>query len=446
MDAKQTIALALDPGLILKAQGIAPDPWQNDFLRNSDQYVLLLCSRGAGKSRSTSAKALHKALFTPKSLTLLVSRSQRQAQELFRYVKQGFNAIGRPVALLKETETQLELANGSRIVALPGKEANIRSYQGVDLLILDEAARIPDDLYASVSPMTAVRQGQQIALSTPFGQRGFFFTEWEDEEAPWKRFKVTWKQCPRITPEFMAEETRKFGASWVDQEYNCSFVALEGLVYPDFGNGIVDIDGFAIGKPVGGIDWGWRNPFAALWGVLDRDDVLWIQRERYLRETPLHEHAAALPRNTMFFADPAGPTEIAECRAAGLTVRKGDNSIRLGIAAVNARIQTGRLKVNRHCRNLISESKLYRYPSKSDGVPSENPIDDHNHALGALRYLVSKIDARFIAKLRKKASSEGPIEEEVLTEAAHDYEETQAAVYGVKPWLRLDNPAIWNDL
>src|SRR5579872_3858163 len=57
---------------------------------------------------------------------------------------------------------------------------------------------------------------------------------------------------------------------------------------------------------------GWRNPFAALWGVLDRDDVLWIGNERYLRETPLHEHARALLERcpkAMWYANPAGRTE-----------------------------------------------------------------------------------------------------------------------------------------
>ena len=98
---------------------------------------------------------------------------------------------------------------------------------------------------------------------------------------------------------------------------------------------------------VGGIDFGWRNPFAAVWGVLDRDDVLWITGERYLRETPLHEHAAALPQlgEVMWYADPAGRTEIEELRAGGLVVRRGDNDIRPGIAAVTARLRTGRLKV-----------------------------------------------------------------------------------------------------
>ncbi|MFO0929146.1 MAG: hypothetical protein U0736_19340 [Gemmataceae bacterium] len=51
-----------------------------------------------------------------------------------------------------------------------------------------------------------------------------------------------------------------------------------------------------------------------------------------------------------WYADPSGATEIAGLRAAGLTVLAGDNDIRPGIAAVTARLQTGRLKVLRHAR------------------------------------------------------------------------------------------------
>ena len=126
--------------------------------------------------------------------------------------------------------------------------------------------------------------------------------------------------------------------------------------------------------------------------MLDHDDVLWITHERYLRETPLSDHAAALPREVMWYADPAGRTEIEELRRAGLLVRKGDNNIRRGIALVTARIRTGRLKVASKCVNLIAEARLYRYPSPEERDDlGENPIDAHNHALAALRYLASRI-------------------------------------------------------
>jgi phage terminase large subunit-like protein len=71
--------------------------------------VLLNCSRGAGKSRVTSALALHTALFRRRSLVLLVSRSLRQATELFRYVKLGFAAVGRPLPALKKEWTVQDL-------------------------------------------------------------------------------------------------------------------------------------------------------------------------------------------------------------------------------------------------------------------------------------------------------------------------------------------------
>jgi hypothetical protein len=201
----------------------------------------------------------------------------------------------------------------------------------------------------------------------------------------------------------------------VAQEYETLFTALEGLVYPDFAQAVVEEAGWQPapqGRPVGGIDFGWRNPFAAVWGVLDRDDVLWIEGERYLTRTPLHEHAAALRehKGVEWYADPAGATEIAELRAGGLAVRRSDNDIRLGIAAVSARLRTGRLKVlGRACPNLLAEARLYRYPTAAErALCGENPVDEHNHALAALRYLISRLDARFIARLRRRPVPEEP--------------------------------------
>ena len=153
----------------------------------------------------------------------------------------------------------------------------MRSFSGVSLLVLDEAARIPDDLYRSVRPMLAVSGGRLVALSTPFGRQGWFYREWTGA-APWKRIRATWRDCPRIRPEFIEEERLALGPEWVAQEYECSFIVLHGLVYPDFALAEVEQLPDLAGKQFGGIDFGWRNPFAAVWGTLDRDDVLWLRR------------------------------------------------------------------------------------------------------------------------------------------------------------------------
>src|SRR5262249_44805783 len=146
-----------------------------------------------------------------------------------------------------------------------------------------------------------------VALSTPFGLRGWWSQEWHANTDDWHRVRITYKDCPRITDDFIAQERRSMGDSWVKQEYECSFEALEGLVYPDFADQCgVDPDPPPMGRAVGGIDFGYRNPFAAIWGILTFDDVLWLCDERYLRETPLHDHATALPSKPTWYADPAG--------------------------------------------------------------------------------------------------------------------------------------------
>jgi hypothetical protein len=416
---RQSLLLALDPAEVLRAQGLTPDPWQEQLLTSTDRHILLNCSRQSGKSTTVAALALHTALFCPDALVLILSPTLRQSGELFRKVLAAYNALNRPVSALRHSQTRLELANGARVVCLPGREDTVRSFSGPALILIDEAARVPDDLYRGVRPMLAVSQGDLICLSTPFGQRGFFYEAWEQGGDSWKRIRIAAQDCPRITPAFLNQERRSLGASWVKQEYECSFEALEGLVFPDFAHCVACSDRIhavdssdrinavatnSVGKLVGGIDFGYRNPFAAIWGVLDPDDVLTITGERYARETPLHEHARHLPPRVEWYADPAGAQEIASLRQANVTVYKANNEIRPGIAAVHARLQTGRLRVvAQNCPNLMAEAQLYRYPSKGEGrSESEVPVDEHNHALSALRYLIAQIDHDFMAKLRKK--------------------------------------------
>jgi hypothetical protein len=90
-------------------------------------------------------------------------------------VARFYGALVEPVASRGESALRLELENHSRIISLPGQEQTVRGYAGVSLLIVDEAARVPDDLYFAVRPMLAVSNGRLIALSTPFGKRGWFY-------------------------------------------------------------------------------------------------------------------------------------------------------------------------------------------------------------------------------------------------------------------------------
>src|ERR1700722_13032837 len=128
MKLRQALSLALDPGLILSAQGLTADPWQRDFLLCSDRQVLLNCCRQSGKSTTAAALAVHTALFRSPALVLVLSPGLRQSGELFRKIKDAYNAVGRPAGPTVENQTTLELSCGSRTVSLPGQESTLPTY------------------------------------------------------------------------------------------------------------------------------------------------------------------------------------------------------------------------------------------------------------------------------------------------------------------------------
>jgi hypothetical protein len=220
-----------DPTRILTDAGLLPDPWQAEVLRMPAARTLLLCSRQSGKSLTAAGLALLTALTEPGSLVLLLSPSLRQSLELFRKVADLWRALGRPVptARGRENATRLELANGSRIESLPGTESTVRSFSAVRLLVIDEAARVSDDLYRSVRPMLAVSKGRLIALSSAWAKVGRFYEAWSGK-GDWHRVKVTADQCPRITQGFLAEELETIGPRWFRMEYQAEFCdAAEAL-------------------------------------------------------------------------------------------------------------------------------------------------------------------------------------------------------------------------
>ena len=96
-------------------------------------------------------------------------------------------------------------------------------------------------------------------------------------------------------------------------------------------------------------------------------------------------------------------TEIAELHQAGFIVRRGVNDLRAGIAAVSARLEDGRLRVLAgRFPNLLAEAGMYRWGASEDRC-AEVPVDEHNHALAALRYLIATLDRRRLGSRQCKA-------------------------------------------
>jgi phage FluMu gp28-like protein len=200
-------------------------------LETGSKRVLLNCTRHWGKSTITAARAVYEAETKAGSLTLVVSPSARQSGEFVRKAAGFARKLGRRAKGDGDNEMSIEFPGGSRIVGLPGNEATVRGFSAVSLLLVDEAARVSDDLYMAIRPMLAVSAGTLWLMSTPFGQRGFFYEAWEHGGPGWERVRVPAAECPRIPASFLEEERATMGDRTFGQEYECEFVAGAGGVF-----------------------------------------------------------------------------------------------------------------------------------------------------------------------------------------------------------------------
>ncbi len=212
-------------------------------------------------------------------------------------------------------------------------------------------------------------------------------------------------------------------ARLLDGDWN---VRREGLVYSQFESCVVDRVGsesFGGTPGVGGIDYGFHNPFAAVAGHVDHDGVLWVTWMRYKNQCTLPVHSAALPKEVEWWCDPAGAESTASLRQAGHSARpcthqptrgasgEKKNPKLAGIDMVSERMRTGRLKIVRDaCLPLVRELSMYCYdPNKK----LEEPIDEDNHACDALRYLVVGLDrGKAVASIHEPDTDEQAMKRE----------------------------------
>jgi len=209
------------------------DKWQEEVL-NTEGNICLRSGRQVGKSTVISVKAGEYAVQHRNKKILVIAAVERQAFLLFEkilhyltdcYPKMIKKGRDRP------TKSKINLNNGSQILCLPTGMSGlgIRGYT-VNLLIADEAAFIPEDVWTAVTPMLATTEAIKIYLSTPFGRGGYYYECFSDPS--FTPFHVSSEDCPRISPEFLDREKSRMSTVQYAQEYLGEFVDELQQLFP----------------------------------------------------------------------------------------------------------------------------------------------------------------------------------------------------------------------
>jgi hypothetical protein len=225
-------AYAADAALFARERlGFEADPVQRRVLDIGIRRGILNCRRQWGKSTVTAIKAVHRAYHDPGCLVLVVSPSGRQSGEFVRKCGGFLRRLGVRPRGDGDNEISLALPNGSRLVGLPGNEATARGFTAPAMVIIDEASRVPDELYLAMRPMLTSGDGDLWLMATPWGKRGFFYEVWAGGDPIWTRVAVPATEDRRMRPEALEEERAAMGDAWFRQEYLCEFVQADDAVF-----------------------------------------------------------------------------------------------------------------------------------------------------------------------------------------------------------------------
>ena len=218
---------AFDPAEFARVVlGWTPDERQASILRSTARRVILNCSRQWGKTTVAATKILHMALTRPGVLILILAENLSQTSEVFEKIDSYLARLG--IATTGERGKAVArriVFNGSRIVGIASREQAGRGYTA-DLVFVDEAARVDDEVIDAFKPTVAVRRGDWWMASTPQGRRGRFFEAWTyAEEGPeMLKVKVPASENSRIPKEFLDECRREKGDLFMRVEFECEFL------------------------------------------------------------------------------------------------------------------------------------------------------------------------------------------------------------------------------
>lgn len=178
------------------------DPWQEDFILSTKQFISILKSRRTGFSFATGLKGLSKALDPgrQKYVKQFVSYNESDAQEKIRYIREFYDSIPNfaKKRIRTENKSEIELldANGkttSRLISMPCRPPRGK---GGDISLDEYGIFLPNmSKLVYTAALYVISRGGTIEVgSTPLGCIGRFYEICTDKKKypAYQRFNVPW--------------------------------------------------------------------------------------------------------------------------------------------------------------------------------------------------------------------------------------------------------------
>jgi len=210
------------------------DPWQKEVLETTGN-ICLRSGRQVGKSFVIGIKAALYALDHQGKLVMVISKTERQAGLLFAKILRNVQEMDKTQIMKgkkRPTKHLIHLKNGSTIHCLPAGDTGfgIMGFT-IDLLIADEAAWIPEEVWNSIIPALAITRGEIWLLSTPYVKEGYYYNCFSDSK--FTAFHTSSEDCPRKDQDFLDTQKKNLTKAQYHQMYLGEFVDEIRQFIPD---------------------------------------------------------------------------------------------------------------------------------------------------------------------------------------------------------------------
>lgn len=378
---------------------------QKQVASDAHRFRVVNCGRRWGKTTLAILEMVAKAVFKDDSKVVYIAPTYQQARDI---AWSELKKVCAPVQI-NVNESRLEIAiktkNGKTALILLRGWESVESLRGqaFDFIVVDEIAMMRNfwpNWEEVLRPTLTDRRGEVLFVSTPKGFNHFYdLCNKELTDNDFKTFHFTSYDNPHLPVDELDKAKATMPADRFAQEYEASFQKTQGLVYKEFDRERhlydEDLSKHKFQK-LGAVDFGYRNPAAVL-TVLWNGERLFVDDEWYKRERTdiqIVEYVAANKFREVY-PDPENQSAIEELRRQGVNVKevvKGKDSIKSGIQSIREMLIRGDLLINKRCVNLIAEFEMYSYDDdRKERNEQENPVKANDHALDALRYLVSSL-------------------------------------------------------
>ena len=377
------------------------------FKESFARYFIVTGGRGSGKSFAVNSILL--LLTYQAGHTILFTRFTLRAASIsiipeFIEKLEILNLIDK----FKITKDEIiNKGNGSKIIfrgiktSSGDQTANLKSLQGITTWVMDEAEELNDeDIFDKIdlSVRNKIQENRVILILNPTTKEHFIYKRWFEDRGVAAGSNITKEDTTYIHTTYLDNinnlsesyikqiETMKvrrpnrykhtIEGSWLDK--------AEGVIFTDWSIGEFQ----QVGKVVFGQDYGFSNdPSTLVKTSIDKENkVIYIQLCFYQTKLTTSEIAVLNKKfaaDNLIVGDSAEPRLITElsrdCNV--VPAIKGQGSITFGISL----LQDYDLVITEDSTDLIKEFNNYCWLEKK----SQTPVDNFNHAIDALRYVVS---------------------------------------------------------